>query len=189
MALVTRHALAGGRGPAWLASSGICTGLLVWIALSMAGVAALLSASALAFTVLKLAGAVYLVVLGVQAILASRHVPSSDATGTLPATQPVGGRRAYRQGLLSNLLNPKVGVFYTSFLPQFVAPGDGVAIQSMTLGLIHVLISIVWLAVYGDLVTRAGAMFRRPQVRAWLDRVTGAVLIALGFRLMVTARR
>lgn len=189
MALVTRQALAGGRGAAWLTSLGMCTGLVVWITLSTAGVSALLAASAVAFTALKLAGAAYLVFLGVKAILASRQAESGGAIAGSPTGRPGDGRRAYRQGLLSNLLNPKIGVFYTSLLPQFVTPGDGVALQSMTLGLIHVLMGIVWLAAYGELVVRAGAIFRRPRTRAWLDRVTGSVLIALGIRLAATARR
>jgi threonine/homoserine/homoserine lactone efflux protein len=113
MAIVTKVALRSGRRAAWSASLGICTGLLVWGAASAVGLAALVRASSAAFTVLKLAGAAYLVFLGVQALRGSHDEPAQVRTG-----------HPYRQGLLSNMLNPKIAVFYTAFLPQFVRPGS-----------------------------------------------------------------
>ena len=189
MALVTRNALTGGRRPALLASAGIVSGLLVWATLSALGISALLNASATAFTILKLAGAAYLIFLGVQALWATRHgyVPVAETAGS-GSVQAIAAPVAYRQGLLSNLLNPKVGVFYTSLLPQFVTVDDGVASQSLALALIHIVIGIVWLVAYTGFVVRAGAVLRRPGVRVWLDRVTGTVLVALGLRL-ATERR
>lgn len=191
MALVTRHALTGGRRTALFASAGITSGLFVWAALSAVGIAALLSASATAFAILKLAGAAYLIYLGGRALWATRcgypavdrvdRVDGSDANAT-------AGFLAYRQGLLSNLLNPKVGVFYTSFLPQFVTGDHGVALQSLGLALVHILIGIAWLIAYTGIVVRAGAVLRRPGVRVWLDRVTGTVLVALGLRLATEPR-
>lgn len=188
MALVTRHALTGGRRTALFASAGITSGLFVWAALSALGIAALLSASATAFAILKLAGAAYLIYLGGRALWATRRgypavdrVDGSDATATT-------GFQVYRQGLLSNLLNPKVGVFYTSFLPQFVTGDHGVAAQSLGLALVHILIGIAWLVVYTGIVVRAGAVLRRPGVRVWLDRLTGTVLVALGLRLATEPR-
>ena len=189
MALVTRHALAGGRRPALFASSGIVSGLFVWAALSAVGIAALLSASATAFATLKLAGAAYLIYLGGRALWATRRgYPAVSGAEDPEAPVAATGGQAYRQGLLSNLLNPKVGVFYTSFLPQFVTVDHGVAAQSLGLALIHILIGIVWLVVYTGIVVRAGAVLRRPGVRIWLDRVTGTVLVALGLRLATEPR-
>jgi len=95
---------------------------------------------------------------------------------------------AYRQGLLTNLLNPKVGLFYTTFLPQFVAPGDPVLLKSVLLGTIHNLMGLLWLTGYAYLVTRAGDVLRRPEIKRAIDRLTGAVLIALGLRLAVEER-
>ncbi|HSU66522.1 MAG TPA: LysE family translocator, partial [Tepidisphaeraceae bacterium] len=98
------------------------------------------------------------------------------------------GWAAYRQGLLTNLLNPKVGLFYTTFLPQFVAPDDPVLLKSVLLGTIHNVMGVVWLTGYAYLVTRAGDVLRRPQIKRAIDRLTGAVLIALGLRLAVEER-
>ena len=127
MAVVTRAALVQGRRAALLTTLGVNTGVLTWAVASALGLAALLNASATAFTAVKLAGALYLVWLGVQAILQARRPAAAAQPGT-PAGQALRVRPwpAYRQGLLTNLLNPKVGVFYTTFLPQFIGPHDPV---------------------------------------------------------------
>jgi threonine/homoserine/homoserine lactone efflux protein len=159
-----------GASPARRTALGTSAGLLVWGAASACGVAAVLNASAEVFTVVKLAGAVYLVWLGLQAIRhAGAHVPSGRE----------GRGSPFRQGLLCNLLNPKAGIFFTALLPQFVSP-HMTAIAAVT--------SLAWLSVYATLVPRAGDVLRRPPVRRVLDRATGAVLIGLGVRLALTRR-
>lgn len=191
MALIAKHALVGGRRAASLAAGGVLTGLLGWALLSALGLAALLNASATAFAALKLVGGAYLVFLGLQTIWQSRRRDAdAAAAGWSVSAADAGttGSRAYRQGVLSNLLNPKVGVFYTTFLPQFVSPDDPVLAKTVLLALLHVLISIAWLAWYVRLVVVASEVLRRPRVRRWLDRATGAVLVALGLRL-ATERR
>ncbi len=100
----------------------------------------------------------------------------------------MSGVRAYRQGLLSNLFNPTVGVFYATFLPQFVPAGEPVLSRLAILALVHILMGLAWLAWYVHIVVKAGKVLRRPLVRRWLDRTTGAVLVALGLRL-ATERR
>jgi threonine/homoserine/homoserine lactone efflux protein len=177
MALVTRAALMGGRRAAFGTTLGIVAGCLAWAAASALGVAAVLEASATAFTLLKLAGAAYLVFLGVQSIRFAR-TPAPTAADAPPAT-----RAPFRDGLLTNLLNPKIAVFYGALLPQFMADGDPIFLKSMLLAGIHGLMGIVWLSTYAAFVTRAGDVLRRPRVKAWLDRVTGGVLVALGLRL------
>jgi threonine/homoserine/homoserine lactone efflux protein len=186
MALVTKHALASGRPAAYRATFGITTGLVTWAFLSAAGLAAILTASATAFTILKVAGGIYLVVIGLQAIWEARHggAEGQDA----PASSLISGGSAFRQGLLSNLLNPKVGIFYTSFLPQFISPGEPVLATSALLAGMHLAMGIVWLAGYIQLVVSAGAVLRRPNVRAWLNRVSGSILVGLGLRLAVSNR-
>jgi RhtB (resistance to homoserine/threonine) family protein len=186
MALVTKHALGGGRRAAFLATLGITVGTLLWAAASGLGLAALLNASATAFTALKLAGAAYLILIGVQTVWQSRGGAAGTAAAT--ANRRLGDGRAFRQGLLTNLLNPKVGVFYTSFLPQFIEPGDPVFVRSLLLALVHLTIGVAWLTVYAAAVTRAGDVLRRPRVKRTLDRVTGAVLVGLGVRLAVEER-
>ena len=185
MALVTRNVLRGGLGAGLRTSAGVLTGLCVWAFLSAVGVAALVAASATAFTVLKLAGAAYLVYLGVTTLWRARPSASvpRHAAHELPA---FGG--LFRQGLLSNLLNPKVGVFYTTFLPQFVEPGESVLAWTTLLAGIHIATGVVWLVFYAWLVARVRAVVGRPRVRVALDRVTGTVLVALGLRVAAGTR-
>ena len=187
MALVTRSALTGGGSGALATTLGILTGTMAWALASALGVAALLAASATAFTVLKLAGGAYLVFLGIQAIWRTRHGAASNEADMGAAGEPVADS-AFRQGLVTNLLNPKIAVFYTTLLPQFIVPGDPVLLKSVLLAGIHNLMGLVWLTGYATLVTRAGDVLRRPRVKRALDRVTGGVLIALGVRLTIEKR-
>jgi threonine/homoserine/homoserine lactone efflux protein len=185
MALVTRVALGQGQRAAWLTSCGIVAGLLVWGMASAIGISAVLTASATLYALLKLAGAIYLIILGVQALVA--RVPAHD--DPMPAMPPHASRfRLLGRGLLNNLLNPKIGVFYTAFLPQFIAPGQPVFLLSLLLAAIHAVLGILWLLLYATMVTKAGALFRRPQVRRALERITGIVLIGFGVRLATEPR-
>lgn len=184
MALLTKLTLVNGRRAAIQAGLGIITGLVVWATLSAAGLAALLNTSAVAFTVLKVVGGAYLVYLGLRTLWETRWSDASAETEPLIGeARQLTGSRAYRQGLLSNLLNPKVGVFYTTFLPQFVSADDPAIPQLTLLALAHILLSLIWLPCFIQMVVKAGEMLRRPSIRCWLDRATGAVLVALGLRL------
>ena len=178
-ALVVRNALIGGAPPARRTALGTTTGLLVWGAASACGVAAVLNASAEVFTAVKLAGALYLLWLGLQAI---RHAGAHEASGRARSGSP------FRQGLLCNLLNPKAGIFFTALLPQFVSPDDPALLVSLLMTAIAAAASLAWLSVYATLVPRAGDVLRRPPVRRALDRVTGTVLIGLGVRLALSRR-
>ena len=186
MALVTRNVLRGGVGDGLRTSAGILTGLCVWAFLSAVGVAALLAASATAFTVLKLAGAAYLVYLGLTTLWRAHRVPPAQSPGRQPTGRAFGG--LYREGLLSNLLNPKVGIFYTTFLPQFVEPGSSVLAWTTLLAGIHIATGVVWLVFFAWLVARARDVLGRPRLRRTLDRVTGCVLVGLGVRVASASR-
>ena len=178
-ALVVRNALVMGAPGARRTALGSCSGLMVWGAASACGVAALLNASAEVFTAVKLAGAAYLVWLGLQAILhAGAHEPRGRARSGSP----------FRQGLYCYLLNPKAGIFFTALLPQFVSPQDPALLVSLLLTAIAAATSLAWLSVYATVVPRAGDVLRRPRVRRALDRATGMVLIGLGVRLASTRR-
>jgi threonine/homoserine/homoserine lactone efflux protein len=186
MALVTATALSRGRMAAIRTSLGISTGTLIWATLSGFGVAALLAASAEAYAVIRLAGAAYLVYLGVRALAEAlrRLGPVPDAVADDAQGERPGSRgRPYRQGLLTNLLNPKVGLFYTTLVPQIVDPGDPVALASIAVGLAHVTIGMIWLGLLAVLVDRAGNLLRRPRVRRALAGATGAVLVGFGLRV------
>ena len=172
-ALTIRNTLAGGRRAGVRTALGVACGQASWAVAASLGVAALLVASEPVFVVLKLVGAAYLVWLGIQslaaAVLARPHVVVASG----PA--PGGGRRELRQGLLSNLANPKMAVFFTSLLPQFGASFAAL----LALGLLFCAMTLAWLAA----VACAGGVLRRPRVRRAIDAVTGTVLVALGIRL------
>jgi threonine/homoserine/homoserine lactone efflux protein len=182
MALVAKITLERGRRAALLATLGICSGTLVHATASALGLSVILATSAEAFTVVKLVGAAYLAYLGVQALRSSfRHdvvEPVTSRRGTTP----------YLQGLLTNVLNPKVAVFYLTFLPQFMSPGDNVLVRSLAFAVAHSVMGIAWLSAYAFVLSRISAVLGRAGVRRWLERVTGGVLIALGARLALERR-
>jgi len=185
MALVTRQVLIGGPRLAQRTILGNLAGLLVHGAALAVGLSALLVASATAYTVVKLAGAVYLCWLGLQAILASRRPHAAEADATAERSYP---RHAFLQGLLSTVLNPKPALFFLTLLPQFVDRDRPVLPQTFTLVAIHVVVGLIWLTAYAHIVERARLFLTTPRVRAWLERTTGAILIALGLRVAVERR-
>jgi RhtB (resistance to homoserine/threonine) family protein len=186
-AIVTKNVLVGGRRGGIGTSVGVCTGLSVWTLTAALGVASLLRASAVAFTVLKLVGAAYLVWLGIQALRAARTAASTPSLDDSPRST-AGPTRGFRQGLLSNLANPKIAVFFTSLLPQFVDPGRPVLLPFLALGGVFVLMTLAWLCLYSLAAARAADALQRPRVKALLDRITGTVLIAVGIRLALEHR-
>jgi RhtB (resistance to homoserine/threonine) family protein len=186
-AVVTKNVLVHGRRAAFGTSLGVSAGLSVWTLAAAVGVASVVRASALAFTVLKLMGALYLVWLGVQALRAAGHAQSGVRVATMdkPAMGALGG---FRQGLLSDLANPKIGIFFTSLLPQFVDAGRPVLLPFLALGAVFVLMTVLWLSAYCLIAARAAETLQRPRVKAAMDRATGIVLIALGLRLAIEHR-
>ena len=184
MALVLQNGLARGRRAAVETALGINAGLVVWAVAAALGVAALLHASAPAFTALKLAGAAYLVWLGVRALVAAWRGTGGDAQ---VRSRGLTGS-PFTQGLLSNLLNPKIALVFTTLIPQFVDPAAPAAAQTLLLAAIFICMGLLWLTSYALLVARAGALLRRPTVRRALNAVTGTVLVALGVRLAAERR-
>jgi threonine/homoserine/homoserine lactone efflux protein len=183
MAMVSRSVLTGGRADALATTLGISAGCLLWAIVSAAGVAAVLAASHTAYDALRLVGAAYLVWLGVQSLLAARR---GDHGAIAP--EAGGRRRPFRQGLLTNLFNPKIAIFYSTFLPQFIGPGDPALLISMLLAGVHIAIGLVWLTAYAWLLDRAVTAFKSSRLRRALDALTGTVLVALGLRLAAERR-
>jgi len=173
-ALTIRNTLLAGRRSGILTAVGVSGGQAVWALATSAGVAAVLQASEPAFVAVKLTGAAYLVFLGLQTLL-----PALRSRASKPKASPRG--RPLRQGLVSNLGNPKMAIFFTSLLPQFAtSPSFGAL---LALGLVFCSLTLVWLTAYAFAVAKAGDFLRRSRVRRALDAVTGAVLVALGLRL------
>ncbi len=185
--LVVRNSLRGGRRDGFLTVTGICSGLFVHACLSALGVSAILAHSAAAFLVLKVAGACYLAWLGIQSLRAGlRDSPGQSAGNVAAASVPA--IRCFREGFLTNLLNPKVIVFYLALLPQFLSPGDAVLAKSLLLTAIHFAEGILWLGFVTWAVDRSRRFFLRPVLRRWMDSLCGMVLIALGVRLALEQR-
>jgi len=188
MALVARRAITDGWRRASVTSAGIVSGLLVHATASAIGISAILLHSATAFTVLKVVGAGYLVVLGLLSFRAAWRIAREPADHAVADRPTRSGRTSFAQGFLNNVLNPKPALFYLAFLPQFFEPGDPIVLLTAIFVAIHIAIGIAWLVTWGWLVGRAGGMLARPRWRASLERVTGCVLVALGLRLATTSR-
>jgi threonine/homoserine/homoserine lactone efflux protein len=182
-ALVTRNALLAGRRAASFTTLGIGAGSIVWALASVFGIAVLLEDSVVAFTVFKFVGAAYLGYLGLRSLIASfRGSKQASMTTPAPQTTHLGELVAFRQGLLSNLLNPKAGAIFATTLPQFINPGDS-PVRLVLMLLAYEAILLNWLHLYGYLVSRAGQSRFGTRVRAILQGVTGVVLLTLGIRL------
>jgi threonine/homoserine/homoserine lactone efflux protein len=179
-ALTIRNALFGGRRSGILTAAGVATGQAAWAIAASTGVAALLQASAPAFLAVKLAGAAYLVYLGMHSLV--RALRGREGAQS-PGEPPRARRAAYRQGLISNLGNPKMAVFFVSLLPQFTPHGSASFATLLVLGFVFCAMTFVWLTGYAVLVARARAFFRRGVVARVLDGLTGVVLLALGLRV------
>jgi len=180
MAVVTKNALAHGRRGVVLTTTGIALALSIWVTATAVGLSALLRASGELLFVLKLVGAAYLGYLGVRALLESRQRPADLLTG---APAPAPAHAIFRQGFLSAISNPKLGVFFVTFLPQFVAPGQALLPRLLELGLTFAIIGWTWMLVYGLLISRIRDFITAPRVRQWMQRVTGMVLLGFGARL------
>jgi threonine/homoserine/homoserine lactone efflux protein len=184
-ALTIRNTLLGGRRGGVATAVGVAAGQGIWALATSAGLAVVLEASHPAFVALRIAGAAYLVYLGGRALYDAVRL-RTRAYGA-QAISELGSRmrprRAFRQGLVSNLANPKMVVFFTSLLPQFVTHGHATFAPLLFLGLVFACMTLIWLSVYAIAVAKARAVLLRSRVRRALDAVTGAVLITFGVRL------
>jgi len=180
MAVVTKNALAHGRRGVLLTTSGIGLALVIWVTATAVGLSALLRTSGEVLFALKIVGALYLAYLGVRTLFESRQQPGDLLAGTAPAAP---AHAVFRQGFLSAISNPKLGVFFVTFLPQFVLPGQAVLPRLLELGVTFAVIGWLWMNVYGLFVTRLRDVITAPRVRQWMQRVTGVVLLGFGARL------
>lgn len=186
-ALGLRNSLRGGTTAMWWTGIGCCGGLVVHAAASMIGLSALLAASATAYTVVKVLGAAYLVWLGATTLWASwkqRHEPTQEPALEISASQqPITRRAAFRQGLISNLLNPKIVLLFLTLIPQFVGGNEPHTTTSMMLMLVFLGVSIVWWRLMSWTVGAMRRLVTKRRVRLTLERVTGTVMVGLGLRV------
>jgi threonine/homoserine/homoserine lactone efflux protein len=194
--LVLRNTLRHGRRAGWVTTTGTMSGLLAWAVAAAFGLSALLQVSHLGYDAVRLAGACYLLWLGVSSLWLARgpHAdpqadPAAGCAGPArPAPGAAGWRRVYLNGLLSNLLNPKIGVFFIAFLPGFIPAGSPAPLFPLALGLWFIAETGAWLATLAWMAARGAGWLRRSTVQRWLERVTGVALIGFGLRLAAQAR-
>jgi len=186
-ALTIRNTLLAGRAGGIGTALGVSIGQLIWAAATSVGLVAVLLASEPVFRAVKLAGAAYLIWLGVQslrtALRPNRPGPSVErATGRLPT------RAAFVQGIVNNLGNPKMAVFFASVLPQFTAPGQGMGAALVLLGVVFSTLTFAWLTVYATVISTASRVLRASRLHRAIEAVSGAVLVGLGVRVAADAR-
>lgn len=183
---ILTRTIAQGRLAGFLSSWGVCSGAMIHVLAAAFGISAILAASATAFTIVKLAGAAYLIWLGLRALRGQGLAIPTSAEGLKQASPWT----TYRQGLIVDLLNPKVAVFFMAFLPQFVDPALGRAgLQMVALGAVVIAVALAWETF---LIFGAGALSHRlraqPRIARWINRICGATFIGLGLRLAVERR-
>jgi threonine/homoserine/homoserine lactone efflux protein len=189
-AMTIRSTLLGGRRAGVMTASGVVTGQAVWTLAASAGITALLVASEPAFLAVKFAGAAYLVYLGLQAIVSAVRGRVGAGDGGATDGERLPAARAYRQGVISDLGNPKMAAFFTSLLPQFGTTDAGPSFWLMlALGLLFCLLTWLWLVLYATAIQRLGDTLRRSGIRRTMEAVMGTVLVALGVRLATEQHR
>lgn len=195
--VVLRSILHGGRHGGISTGVGICCGLLVWLAVTVVGLSALLTASRAAYDALKIAGAIYLGWLGFRTLLGQWRSARARRSGiaTDPGDPTAGLVRSthstqgwFLRGLATDLLNPKVGVLFVTFLPQFIPATEPTTPFTLLLGGIFIAGTAVWFVVLIALAHRVGAWLERPRTQAWLERVTGVALLGFAAGLLADAR-
>ena len=181
-ALTIRNTLLGGRRGGVLSAAGVAVGQLIWALATSAGLVALLVASEPLFATVRYAGAAYLILLGAQALHAALR-PAVAGPVALARGERLSAGAAFRQGVISDLGNPKMAAFFTSLLPQFVPGGEASFVNLASLGLVFSAMTFAWLAAYAAVIAGIGDVLRRPRIRRAIEGVTGAVLIGLGLRI------
>jgi threonine/homoserine/homoserine lactone efflux protein len=179
MAVVTKNALAHGHRGVLLTTTGIAIALSIWVTATAFGLSAVLRTSSELLFALKIIGAVYLAYLGIKTLIELRHRPGDLITSEAPAP----AHSIFKQGFISAISNPKLGVFFVTFLPQFVSPGQALLPRLLELGLLFAIIGWTWMNLYGFLIARVRDLIITPRVRQWMAGVTGVVLLGFGARL------
>jgi threonine/homoserine/homoserine lactone efflux protein len=197
MALGVRNGVRGGRRATWLTGVGCLTGLLVWAATSVLGLAALLAASGRAFDLVRIAGAAYLAVLGLLALRSAASGKGGDGRLSFGTDEPADAQGAgaqsvptpagvwFRQGLFSNLLNPKIALLFLTLLPQFVAPHEPRAGTTAELAVAMLLLETLWWALLATTVGAVAGALARPRVRRCIEGLAGTLLVGLALKLAV----
>lgn len=183
--LVVRNVLTRGGKAGLLSTFGICSGLFIHASLSALGLSIILVKSAAAFQIVKYAGAIYLIYLGSQSLrrIFHGHETQLSKIGNAENAEKSGTKKSLLEGFLTNILNPKVAIFYLAFLPQFINTGDPVFEKSILLASIHAMEGIIWLSFISLFLDRIKDFIARPKTRKTIEGISGAVLIGFGIKL------
>ncbi|MFC3861670.1 LysE family translocator [Deinococcus antarcticus] len=182
-ALVLRSAVTQGRTQAIATAAGICTGVLVWAVAAAVGISALLTASEAAYTVLKVVGTAYMLWLGFGMLRSAFRRDPHGLTVQAENLKPAGLAQCFQRGLLTNLLNPKVGAFYVALLPQFMPSDTPHLLAGVLLGLVHNIEGMLWLSLLAYTAHRARAWLSRPKTQRLVDGLAGTAVIGFGLKL------
>ncbi|MEL3961059.1 LysE family translocator [Lysinibacillus endophyticus] len=183
-ALITKRTISDGRKDGYQMALGITTGSLVHTFAAAFGLSAILMKSAVAFEIVKYVGAIYLIYLGVSSFITRKKKAVSDEEENLDEIK----KSAFKQGLLSNVLNPKVAMFFLTFLPQFVKVGENATKQLVIMGVIYTLLSISWFFIYVFFINYLREWLMSPKVQRVMEKATGLVLIGFGIKLAMDSR-
>ncbi|MER2127913.1 LysE family translocator [Solibacillus sp.] len=179
-AIVTKNTVVGGRKGGMQTMLGSCVGLSIHTIAAVAGLSAIIVKSALAFTVLKYVGAAYLCYLGVRTLMNMRAKKTEVNEEVLVEAK---GSSYFKQGFITNITNPKVAVFFLTFLPQFLAPGADAFWSFLVMGIIYTVLTFVWFFFYVVLLDKVRNFMKRPSTQASIEAITGVVLIGFGIKL------
>ena len=179
-ALITKRTISDGRQDGYKMALGITTGSLVHTFAAAFGLSAILMQSAVAFEIVKYVGAIYLIYLGASSIFARKKIKDDSLTNEREFDNK---KSAFKQGLFSNVLNPKVAMFFLTFLPQFVKAGTDTTIQLVSMGVIYTILSITWFFVYVFFINYLRDWLMSVKVQRAMDKVTGIILIGFGLKL------
>ncbi len=182
-ALTVRNSLTAGRGGGIATAFGVATGQLIWAIATSLGVAAALATSETVFSAIKLAGAGFLMFLGLQSLHAACRPSKRPSTNGVAPASRLSPRKGFLQGVISNLGNPKMAAFFASLLPQFIPQGETAFFASAVLGLIFCSMTFLWLTTYAVFVEKARALLRKTNVRRTLEGITGLTMLALGLKI------
>ncbi|MBX0352003.1 LysE family translocator [Bacillus toyonensis] len=181
-AMATKNTLVAGKMGGVKTVSGTCVALLIHTLAAVIGLSALIVKSALLFSIFKYVGALYLIYIGIKALLAVKNKEGVN-TNDVSINNDKEHTSCFRQGFLTNLLNPKIAVFFLTFLPQFLNPSHNTFIQLLVMGLTYLVLTIIWFAFYIFLIDKISAFMKKPKTQRYIQGLTGIVLIGFGIKL------
>ncbi|MCM3124458.1 MULTISPECIES: LysE family translocator [unclassified Mesobacillus] len=181
-AIATKNTVAIGRIGGFKTVLGTCCALMIHTSAAVLGLSAIIVKSALLFSIFKFAGAVYLIYLGVRTLWSLRKKEEAATAEVITKTHPENAS-CFKQGFLTNILNPKVAVFFLTFLPQFVEPGSNTFIPFLMMGITYTVLTAVWFVLYVFLINQISAFMKKPKTQNIIERITGAILIGFGIKL------